>query len=153
MIKLSPSRKVVPHFIPYICSLLYLIIVVSIIAGVVMLVQKNSLGLLSFFIAFLLILILFILDKIFSWYKSAEIYKGNSFINYNVTNVIGVLGRDVTKYHINNIDFYKWHNNDIIVYGDIEVFEPMMKPKHVKKIKINDATIEVGNLLINYFNL
>ena len=79
----------------------------------------------------------------FSWFKSAEILKRGTYIEYRVQDVVSVLGRDITTYKIKKIDSIKYTKNDIIIEGDITVQEPMSKVKNISKVRILDYTEEV----------
>lgn len=150
---LVPRKKVVPSFVPYICAVMYIIIVLLAIFGVANIVSNKTITFVCLIVVAVIVLSLIAVNYSFSWYKSAEIHKSNNFVSYDVVNVVSVLGRDITKYHIIRCDKFDWKGKDLIVHGDIEVFEPMSKGKHVKKITINDATTEVEDLLVKYFNI
>lgn len=151
MVKLSPSKKVVPSSVPYICAMLYLFCGLFLIVSGVCLINKNLVGLWFLVASAVLILILFILSKLFSWYKSAELQKAKDYVIYSVTDVVDVLGKNVTKYHIIKIDSYKIKGTELVIKGDIAVFEPLRKEKRINKLIVKDITDEGRQLILEFF--
>lgn len=151
MIKLVPSKKVAPFFIPYICAGVYIAVVVLVVTGIINLVTGDTLtALILLGISILTIALLVFVNFAFSWYKSAELCVYNNLLVYNITNIIGVLGKDITKYQIKSISSYKKKGKDLIVYGDIRVFEPMCKGKSVDKVIIYDINEDVVDMVNKY---
>jgi hypothetical protein len=145
--QLKPSKIVAPIFVPYICALLYVIALVDIIVGVVFVVKANYINIIYCSLILLgIALLLFLANCLFSWFKTAEVRLSNEFIAYDVTNIVSVLGRNVTKHQIYSYDKYEKKGKNLVVYGNIETFEPLAKGKPVKKLTIydyNDKTIDI----------
>lgn len=136
--KITPKKKVIPAFIGYISAIF---IIALLICFIISIVQRNVLIIGLPLIVFAVYYIIFNFG--FSWFKSAEILKRNTYIEYRVQDVVSVMGRDITSYKIKKIDSIKYTKNDIIIKGDITVQEPMSKVKNISKVKILDYTEEV----------
>lgn len=152
MVKLVPSKKTAPKAIPYICALLYILVVVLCIFSIYYIYSKNNTFIVCLAGLVFDFLCLFIISRSFSWYKSAELKKTNDFVVYNVENIIGLLGRNITKYHIIRLDDMHKSGRNLIIRGYIDVFEPMQKASHTKKLVINDITDEGITLIEEFFN-
>lgn len=136
--KITPKKKVIPAFIGYISAIF---IIALLICFIISIAQRNVLIIGLPLIVFAVYYIIFNFG--FSWFKSAEILKRNTYIEYRVQDVVSVMGRDITSYKIKKIDSIKYTKNDIIIKGDITVQEPMSKVKNISKVKILDYTEEV----------
>lgn len=136
--KITPKKKVIPAFIGYISAIF---IIALLICFIISIAQRNVLIIGLPLIVFAVYYIIFNFG--FSWFKSAEILKRNTYIEYRVQDVVSVMGKDITSYKIKKIDFIKYTKNDIIIKGDITVQEPMSKVKNISKVKILDYTEEV----------
>lgn len=136
--KIIPKKKVIPAFIGYVSAIFVIMLLVCFIISIV---QRNVLIIGLPFIVFAVYYIIFNFG--FSWFKSAEILKRGTYIEYRVQDVVSVLGRDITTYKIKKIDSIKYTKNDIIIEGDITVQEPMSKVKNISKVRILDYTEEV----------
>lgn len=147
MIKLTPSKRPAPAFTVILSTLAYIVIL-----GVVAYSFLSKMYPLLLVII-PIVLILLIVDKAFSWYKYAEIDVKNGCVVYDVTDLVDVLGKDVTKNKILKCSSYKRRGSSLKVFGEIEVYEPFKKPKRVSSIVIKDATDDVVDLLSNYVNV
>ena len=136
--KIIPKKKVIPAFIGYVSAIFVIMLLVCFIISIV---QRNVLIIGLPLVAFAVYYIIFNFG--FSWFKSAEILKRGTYIEYRVQDVVSVLGRDLTTYKIKKIDSIKYTKNDIIIEGDITVQEPMSKVKNISKVRILDYTEEV----------
>lgn len=136
--KIIPKKKVIPAFIGYISAIFIITLLVCFIISIV---QRNILIIGLPLVVFAVYYIIFNFG--FSWFKSAEILKRGTYIEYRVQDVVSVLGKDITSYRIKKIDSIKYTKNDIIIEGDITVQEPMSKVKNISKVKILDYTEEV----------
>lgn len=136
--KITPKKKVIPAFIGYVSAIFIIALLVCFIISIV---QKNVLIIGLPLVVFAVYYIVFNFG--FSWFKSAEILKRGTYIEYRVQDVVSVLGRDITSYKIKKIDSIKYTKNDIIIEGDITVQEPMSKVKNISKVRILDYTEEV----------
>lgn len=136
--KIIPKKKVIPAFIGYVSAIFVIMLLVCFIISIV---QRNVLIIGLPLIVFAVYYIIFNFG--FSWFKSAEILKRGTYIEYRVQDVVSVLGRDITTYKIKKIDSIKYTKNDIIIEGDITVQEPMSKVKNISKVRILDYTEEV----------
>lgn len=136
--KITPKKKVIPAFIGYVSAIFIITLLVCFIISIV---QKNVLIIGLPLVVFAVYYIVFNFG--FSWFKSAEILKRGTYIEYRVQDVVSVLGRDITSYKIKKIDSIKYTKNDIIIEGDITVQEPMSKVKNISKVRILDYTEEV----------
>lgn len=136
--KITPKKKVIPAFIGYISAIF---IIALLICFIISIAQRNVLIIGLPLIVFAVYYIIFNFG--FSWFKSAEVLKRNTYIEYRVQDVVSVMGRDITSYKIKKIDSIKYTKNDIIIKGDITVQEPMSKVKNISKVKILDYTEEV----------
>ena len=140
--KITPKKKVIPTFIGYISAIFIIALVVCFVISIA---QKNVLIIGLPLVVFAVYYIIF--NFCFSWFKSAEILKRNTYIEYRVQDVVSVMGRDITSYKIKKIDSIKYTKNDIIIKGDITVQEPMSKVKNISKVRILDYTEEVKEFL------
>lgn len=136
--KIIPKKKVIPTFIGYVSAIFIITLLVCFIISIV---QKNVLIIGLPLVVFAVYYIVFNFG--FSWFKSAEILKRGTYIEYRVQDVVSVLGKDITSYKIKKIDSIKYTKNDIIIEGDITVQEPMSKVKNISKVRILDYTEEV----------
>lgn len=136
--KIIPKKKVVPTFIGYVSAIF---IIALLVCFVISIAQRNVLIIGLPLVIFAVYYIIFNFG--FSWFKSAEILKRGTYIEYRVQDVVSVLGRDITTYKIKKIDSIKYTKNDIIIEGDITVQEPMSKVKNISKVRILDYTEEV----------
>lgn len=136
--KITPKKKVIPAFIGYISAIFIITLLVCFIISIV---QRNVLIIGLPLVVFAVYYIVFNFG--FSWFKSAEILKRGTYIEYRVQDVVSVLGKDITSYKIKKIDSIKYTKNDIIIEGDITVQEPMSKVKNIFKVRILDYTEEV----------
>lgn len=136
--KIIPKKKVIPAFIGYVSAIFIIMLLVCFIISIV---QRNVLIIGLPLVVFAVYYIIFNFG--FSWFKSAEILKRGTYIEYRVQDVVSVLGRDITTYKIKKIDSIKYTKNDIIIEGDITVQEPMSKVKNISKVRILDYTEEV----------
>ena len=136
--KIIPKKKVIPAFIGYVSAIFVIMLLVCFIISIV---QRNVLIIELPLVVFAVYYIIFNFG--FSWFKSAEILKRGTYIEYRVQDVVSVLGRDITTYKIKKIDSIKYTKNDIIIEGDITVQEPMSKVKNISKVRILDYTEEV----------
>lgn len=136
--KITPKKKVIPAFIGYVSAIF---IIALLICFVISIAQRNVLIIGLPLIVFAVYYIIFNFG--FSWFKSAEILKRSTYIEYRVQDVVSVMGRDITSYKIKKIDSIKYTKNDIIIKGDITVQEPMSKVKNISKVRILDYTEEV----------
>lgn len=136
--KITPKKKVIPAFIGYVSAIFIITLLVCFIISIV---QKNVLIIGLPLVVFAVYYIVFNFG--FSWFKSAEILKRGTYIEYRVQDVVSVLGKDITSYKIKKIDSIKYTKNDIIIEGDITVQEPMSKVKNISKVRILDYTEEV----------
>ena len=136
--KITPKKKVIPAFIGYVSAIFVIMLLVCFIISIV---QRNVLIIGLPLVVFAVYYIIFNFG--FSWFKSAEILKRGTYIEYRVQDVVSVLGRDITTYKIKKIDSIKYTKNDIIIEGDITVQEPMSKVKNISKVRILDYTEEV----------
>ena len=136
--KIIPKKKVIPAFIGYVSAIFVIMLLVCFIISIV---QRNVIIIGLPLIVFAVYYIIFNFG--FSWFKSAEILKRGTYIEYRVQDVVSVLGRDITTYKIKKIDSIKYTKNDIIIEGDITVQEPMSKVKNISKVRILDYTEEV----------
>lgn len=142
--KITPKKKVIPAFIGYISAIFIITLLVCFIISIV---QRNVLIIGLPLVVFAVYYIIFNFG--FSWFKSAEILKRGTYIEYRVQDVVSVLGKDITSYKIKKIDSIKYTKNDIIIEGDITVQEPMSKVKSVSKVRILDYTEEVKEFFEN----
>lgn len=140
--KITPKKKVIPAFIGYVSAIF---IIALLICFVISIAQRNVLIIGLPLVVFTVYYIIFNFG--FSWFKSAEILKRNTYIEYRVQDVVSVMGRDITSYKIKKIDSIKYTKNDIIIKGDITVQEPMSKVKNISKVRILDYTEEVKEFL------
>lgn len=140
--KITPKKKVIPTFIGYVSAIF---IIALLICFVISIAQRNVLIIGLPLVVFTVYYIIFNFG--FSWFKSAEILKRNTYIEYRVQDVVSVMGRDITSYKIKKIDSIKYTKNDIIIKGDITVQEPMSKVKNISKVRILDYTEEVKEFL------
>lgn len=140
--KIIPKKKVIPAFIGYVSAIF---IIALLICFVISIAQRNVLIIGLPLIVFAVYYIIF--NFCFSWFKSAEILKRNTYIEYRIQDVVSVMGRDITSYKIKKIDSIKYTKNDIIIKGDITVQEPMSKVKNISKVRILDYTEEVKEFL------
>lgn len=140
--KITPKKKVIPAFIGYVSAIFVIMLLVCFIISIV---QRNVLIIGLPLVVFAVYYIIFNFG--FSWFKSAEILKRGTYIEYRVQDVVSVLGRDITTYKIKKIDSIKYTKNDIIIEGDITVQEPMSKVKNISKVRILDYTEEVKEFL------
>lgn len=140
--KITPKKKVIPAFIGYISAIFVIALIFCFVASII---QRNVLIIGLPLIVFAIYYIIFNFG--FSWFKSAEILKRNTYIEYRVQDVVSVMGRDITSYKIKKIDSIKYTKNDIIITGDITVQEPMSKVKNISKVRILDYTEEVKEFL------
>ena len=136
--KITPKKKVIPAFIGYVSAIF---IIALLICFIISIAQRNVLVIGLPLVVFAVYYIIFNFG--FSWFKSAEVLKRNTYIEYKVQDVVSVMGRDITSYKIKKIDSIKYTKNDIIIKGDITVQEPMSKVKNISKVKILDYTEEV----------
>lgn len=136
--KIIPKKKVIPTFIGYVSAIF---IIALLVCFVISIAQRNVLIIGLPLVVFAVYYIIFNFG--FSWFKSAEILKRETYIEYRVQDVVSVLGRDITTYKIKKIDSIKYTKNDIIIEGDITVQEPMSKVKNISKVRILDYTEEV----------
>lgn len=136
--KIIPKKKVIPTFIGYVSAIF---IIALLVCFVISIAQRNVLIIGLPLVVFAVYYIIFNFG--FSWFKSAEILKRNTYIEYRVQDVVSVMGRDITSYKIKKIDSIKYTKNDIIIKGDITVQEPMSKVKNISKVRILDYTEEV----------
>lgn len=142
--KIIPKKKVIPAFIGYVSAIFIITLLVCFIISIV---QKNVLIIGLPLVVFAVYYIVFNFG--FSWFKSAEILKRGTYIEYRVQDVVSVLGKDITSYKIKKIDSIRYTKNDIIIEGDITVQEPMSKVKNVSKVRILDYTEEVKEFFEN----
>lgn len=142
--KITPKKKVIPAFIGYVSAIFIITLLVCFIISIV---QKNVLIIGLPLVVFAVYYIVFNFG--FSWFKSAEILKRGTYIEYRVQDVVSVLGKDITSYKIKKIDSIRYTKNDIIIEGDITVQEPMSKVKNVSKVRILDYTEEVKEFFEN----
>lgn len=142
--KITPKKKVIPAFIGYVSAIF---IIALLICFIISIAQRNVLIIELPLVVFAVYYIVFNFG--FSWFKSAEILKRNTYIEYRVQDVVSVMGRDITSYKIKKIDSIKYTKNDIIIKGDITVQEPMSKVKSVSKVRILDYTEEVKEFFEN----
>lgn len=140
--KIIPKKKVIPAFIGYVSAIF---IIALLVCFVISIAQRNVLIIGLPLVVFAVYYIIF--NFCFSWFKSAEILKRNTYIEYRVQDVVSVMGRDITSYKIKKIDSIKYTKNDIIIKGDITVQEPMSKVKNISKVRILDYTEEVKEFL------
>lgn len=140
--KIIPKKKVIPTFIGYVSAIF---IIALLVCFVISIAQRNVLIIGLPLVVFAVYYIIFNFG--FSWFKSAEILKRNTYIEYRVQDVVSVMGRDITSYKIKKIDSIKYTKNDIIIKGDITVQEPMSKVKNISKVRILDYTEEVKEFL------
>lgn len=140
--KITPRKKVIPTFIGYVSAIF---IIALLVCFVISIAQRNVLIIGLPLVVFAVYYIIFNFG--FSWFKSAEILKRNTYIEYRVQDVVSVMGRDITSYKIKKIDSIKYTKNDIIIKGDITVQEPMSKVKNISKVRILDYTEEVKEFL------
>lgn len=140
--KITPKKKVIPTFIGYVSAIF---IIALLVCFVISIAQRNVLIIGLPLVVFAVYYIIFNFG--FSWFKSAEILKRNTYIEYRVQDVVSVMGRDITSYKIKKIDSIKYTKNDIIIKGDITVQEPMSKVKNISKVRILDYTEEVKEFL------
>ena len=155
MIKLTPSKKEAPKFIAFVCAFLYVVIAGFCIFGVIKFIDISFVDAwIYFLIAILLFVVLIVINYCFSWYKSAEFGKASGhYLLYRVTSIMDLFGNNITEYHIDRCKSYKWKRNNLIVKGDITVYEPMSDGCYKSKIIIYDATREVEALIKSYFGL
>lgn len=140
--KITPKKKVIPAFIGYVSAIF---IIALLICFVISIAQRNVLIIGLPLVVFTVYYIIFNFG--FSWFKSAEILKRNTYIEYRVQDVVSVMGRDITSYKIKKIDSIKYTKNDIIIKGDITVQESMSRVKNISKVRILDYTEEVKEFL------
>lgn len=140
--KITPKKKVIPAFIGYVSAIF---IIALLICFIISIAQRNVLIIGLPLIVFAVYYIIFNFG--FSWFKSAEILKRSTYIEYRIQDVVSVMGRDITSYKIKKIDSIKYTKNDIIIKGDITVQEPMSKVKNISKVRILDYTEEVKEFL------
>lgn len=146
-IKLLPSKKVAPVWLPYIASGVYILA-----AAFTVYFYIHRMWLLMAICLPSVFLVCQIISPLFSWYVSATLSETNKCILYTVRNLIRVLGHMESRYHICSVSSIKMGRRYVDVYGDIEVFEPMMKGKPVKKVRIEDITYEGVELLEKWRN-
>lgn len=136
--KITPRKKVIPAFIGYVSAVFIIALLVCFIFSIV----KRNVFIIALPIAVFAVYYI-IFNFGFSWFKSAEVLKRGTYIEYRVQDVVSVLGKDITSYRIKKIDSIKYTKNDIIINGDITVQEPMSKVRGIHKVKIMDYTDEV----------
>lgn len=146
-IKLLPSKKVAPVWIPYVASAVYAF---AAILTVYFYIHRE--WLLMAICLPSVFLVSQIISPCFSWYVSATLCETNKCILYTVKNLVGVLGHTDSRYHIRSISSIKVRRRYVDVYGDIEVFEPMMKGRPAKKVRIEDISYEGMELLEKWKN-
>ena len=112
--KITPKKKVIPAFIGYVSAIF---IIALLICFIISIAQRNVLIIGLPLVVFAVYYIIFNFG--FSWFKSAEILKRKTYIEYRVQDVVSVMGRDITSYKIKKIDSIKYTKNDIIIKGDI----------------------------------
>lgn len=146
-IEILPSKKVVPKLIPYLCSALYIAIVVFAIIAIVS--KKWWL----FGVDVAIYVSLLIIDKSFSWFVTAELFgNANKILEYVVTDPIDVLGRNKTRYVIKSIDKIERTKQNVRVFGNIELHAPMQKAKTIKKCLIVDADDKAEDFIRNFYS-
>lgn len=138
------KKPVAPAFLGYLCAGAYAGVVVLLIFSYVL--KKPYL----ICCASGIVAVLFILSKSLSWYKQATLSKYNKCLLFEVQDIVGVLGRDITKYHIYSVDSIKKHGSYYKLIGNIEMFEPMRKGKTIGSMKIPDLTPEMLEMLESY---
>lgn len=136
---IEPKKTVAPVYMPYIVALLYLVTIGSVIHGFF---SKSS-----FIISIICIVILFVLSKIFSWYQYSTIEQGGTYIEYKVTTLVSIFGKDTATYKIYTVDRYKIKKNSLVIYGDIFYTEPFVAMKKIKKVTIQDYNEDVLKLI------
>ena len=142
-IKLLPSKRPAPKWIPYVCALGY----VATAALAVVALKSNYYYAIP---AMILIIVFMAISKMFSWYVSAEMRKTNKFLVYEVENIIGVLGHNKTRYDIYSISKIQERGTRAFVYGEIVSHEPMSKARNIKRVVVDDVTDEALELLRGY---
>lgn len=151
MIKIVPKKKVANEVLSYICAIVYIFIIIALFISLSL---RNSRFLAAGVVSeVLMISFLVIVNFSFSWYRSAELKKGDKFLVYDIENIIGVLGKTRTRYEIKKVNSYKLKKNKLILYGDITVYEPLSKGAKCKKVIINDTTEESINYILSYFKI
>lgn len=137
VVRLLPSKRIAPSWVAYFCAVAYLYFGV---VAVAVLHFKNYALLWSVPV---LVLILLAMNYSLSWYKYAELYPFSDYVVYELENLVGVLGRNRSRYEIKSITKIHRKSSSVTLYGEIYNKEPMQKLKPVKKVVIYDIT-DVG---------
>lgn len=138
------KKPVAPVVLGYLCALAYVSVVILCVLAYFL--KK------PYYICIVagIIFVLFLLSHGFSWYKQAELSKCNKFLVFEVQDIIGVLGRDKTKYHIYRVDSLEKKGSHYKLVGKIKMYEPMRKGKDLDSMKILDLTPEMVELIKSY---
>ena len=145
-IQIVPPKKTAPPYVPYICAGMYVAIAIF---AVLVILKRNI------FLAIpipLIILVLFLISRHFSWYIKAELKTFGDTLVYTVVLPMSALGHDKSVYTIKNISSLKKKSNVLIVYGSIVDKEPLQKSKNVKKVEIYDYNDEVMKLVNEFMS-
>lgn len=145
-IELKPKKPVVPVWLAYVCSFLYLVEVVLAVAFL--------LGYWKIVYAFLVVLVvLIIMSNVFSWNKSGVLYYKSGVLRYELADVVSLFGSSVTRYKIHKVSNISNKKCWCMVSGDIEVAEPLRNFKKCGSAKIFDITEEALEKLMLFKNI
>lgn len=144
---IKSKKRPAPRFIPYLCALLYVVIAVCVIACIV----THLLWLLT--IAGVVILCLFIISKLFSWYLHAELSKKGGKILYEITDIVDMMGSSKTTYHLQEVTSLTKKGTKGYLVGTFSLKEPFKKPTTVKKMIIQDISDEAIIFIKEEFSL
>jgi uncharacterized membrane protein YdbT with pleckstrin-like domain len=147
-VRLEPTKKIAPQIVGVLVAMLYLVVPVSLIIGIYDTVKGNSESAIWFFACVIfVILILQVLNHIFSWTKTSFMYEKGKKIIYEEYSIITGLDSSKTTYTITSISSIKDKKDGVIIRGEIKQKETIGKAKDIKKLKIPYCNSEGKELL------
>lgn len=138
----EPNKPIAKQWMAYLVALMYIVVPILVCIGF-------RSGFNAFYITAITVQIILILifKFCFAWYKSYSVTKYTSYIEVVNTDILNSLGNNKDKYKIKSISSYKLRGTNCKIFGDIEVKEPLSKPKKIKSMILYDITDELFDLV------
>ena len=153
MLKYYPKKRIAPKFLAYFVTLLYIVCgILSISLFVFMLSSNFNNVFICFALLSAIVILLLVFNFSFAWVRETSLEEKKDKLIYCTYDIIGVMGKDVTKYTICSINDFKETRGKIKIKGKIFLKEVMSKEKVISSITIPYYSSEMRDLLKEFKN-
>jgi hypothetical protein len=147
-VRIEPTKRIAPQIVGILVATLYLGVPVSLGIGIYDIVKGNLESAIWFFAcAISVILILQVLNRVFSWTKTSFMYQKGKKIVYEEYSIITGLDSSKTTYTITSINSLEQLKDSVLIKGEIKQEETIGKTKDIKKLKIPFCNEQCKELL------